>query len=145
MIFKIYCLKDELGNMKYIGYTSLSEARRMAEHRHSHSQRKNYKFEVLDVFDTKAEALEAERAYIEQYREIYELENIANGQGYPEAFDGRRGITNRKKVYCFETEQVYDSCSEAAEKLNISKSQHIARVARGERNSCHGYHFKFAS
>lgn len=144
MIFKIYCLRDETGKVRYIGYTSLSEARRMAEHRHSHPERRGWTFSVLDVFDTKREALEAERLYIKQYREDGALDNVADGQGYPESFDGHRGLWKAVPVYCVETDTVYPSCTAAAEQLGINKPQHIARCVRGERLSCHGYHFREA-
>jgi len=145
MIFKIYCLRDETDTVRYIGYTSLSECRRMAEHRHSHPERRGWKFEVIDVFDTKKEALEAERLYIAQYRDSTpNLDNVADGQGYPESLDGYRGVGHRLPVYCVETDTVYKSCTEAAEALNIPHAQHVARCVSGHRLSCHGYHFRKA-
>ena len=47
-----------------------------------------------------------------------------------------------KKVYCIETNTIYPSCRIAESELNITHNT-VARVARGERESTKGYHFKF--
>lgn len=47
-----------------------------------------------------------------------------------------------KKVYCKETDKVYESCQKAESELFLPRNM-VSRVARGERKSVHGYHFKY--
>lgn len=143
MLYKIYCLKDQTGEIRYVGYTSLSEARRMAEHRYSHPERKTYTFHVLDVFDNKAEALAAEREYISQ---LCPPENIAPGQGYPESLIAGREVAHAKqskKVYCPELDAIFPSMNAAAEATGANRNK-VKECCHGRRNTTHGLHFQFA-
>lgn len=47
---------------------------------------------------------------------------------------------NCRKVYCFETEKIYNSYSEAAKELGLYQSE-ISRICNGERKASKGYHF----
>lgn len=51
---------------------------------------------------------------------------------------------NARKVYCFETNTLYDSGASAAKelKLNVGNAN-VCRCCRGETKSCGGYHFCF--
>lgn len=143
MLFKIYCLKNQQDEIRYVGYTSLSEARRMAEHRYSHPERRDYTFHVLDVFDTKREALEAERMYIQM---LNPPENVASGQGFPGSLvEGRDTAHKRqsKRVYCFETDKYYPSMADAARELGVNRDK-IKLCCQGKRKTTSGMHFRFA-
>ena len=143
MLYKIYCLKDQTGTIRYVGYTSLSEARRMAEHRHSHPERRTYTFHVLDVFDNKPDALAAEREYIKQ---LCPVENIAPGQGYPDSLVIGREIVHAKQskaVYCPELEQTFVSVNEAARQTGANRNK-VKECCQGGRNTTHGFHFQYA-
>lgn len=142
MLYKIYCLKNEDEEIMYIGYTSLSEARRMCEHRHSHPHRRAYTFHVLDVFDNKKDALEAERAYISAYNPP---ENIAPGQGYPASLAAGRIISHKNAslpVECIDTGIIYESISAAAEATGSNRN-HVKDCCRKRRHMTNGLHFRF--
>ncbi len=49
-----------------------------------------------------------------------------------------------KKVICLNTSVTYAACNEAEKMLGLVKNT-VARVARGERESIHGFKFQFAS
>lgn len=142
MLYKIYCLKNENNEVMYIGYTSLSEARRMAEHRHSHPHRAAYTFHIMDVFDNKADALAAEREYIKAYNPP---ENIAPGQGYPDSLVQGREVSHARqsrKVICLDTGVVYASVNEAAA-LTGSNRNHVKDCCHRTRHQTNGLHFQF--
>lgn len=142
MLYKIYYLADGTGSMRYIGYTSLSEARRMAEHRFSHPHRRSYTFHLLDVFDNKKDALEAERQYIAAYRPP---ENIAPGQGWPESLEvGRQTIAKirGRAVRCIDTGETYASVAEAERMTGIPRLR-IKDCCHHRRQSTQGKHFCF--
>lgn len=143
MIYKIYCLEDENGKVMYIGYTSLTEAKRMAEHRHSHPNRRSYRFHVIDVFDNKKEALAAERKYIKMYNPE---ENIAPGQGYPESLVEGRKKSNANRslpVLCIDTGVVYPNISEAARQTGSNRN-HVKDCCHNRRHQTNNLHFRFA-
>ena len=48
----------------------------------------------------------------------------------------------RKRVLCIETNQIFNSCEEAAEVLKINRTS-ISRNASGKRKSANGLHFKY--
>lgn len=143
MLYKIYCLKDQNNEIRYVGYTSLSKARRMAEHRYSHPERRDYTFHVLDVFDNKQEALEAEREYIKM---LMPPENIAPGQGYPESLKAGRitsGAHKAKRVYCPELDKYFSSVADAARETGANRSK-VKDCCVGRRNTTHELHFQYA-
>lgn len=49
---------------------------------------------------------------------------------------------NKKKVYCFETDTIYDSVHECARQLGLNASA-ISAVCRGKHRHCHNYRFKY--
>lgn len=51
---------------------------------------------------------------------------------------------NRKKVYCYETDKIYETLREASEELDCD-SGHISAVCKGKYGykSVKGYHFKY--
>lgn len=52
------------------------------------------------------------------------------------------GVARRKKVYCFETNTIYKSITEASKVLKLSKS-HISAVCLGKEKHTKNYHFEF--
>lgn len=143
MIYKIYCLKNSDGEIRYVGYTTLSEARRMCEHRHSHPERRGYTFHVLDVFDDKKSALDAERQYIAM---LNPPENIAPGQGFPDSLIEGRVVSHAKmskRVYCSDLDQSFPSINDAA-RLTNSNRNHVKDCCFGKRKTTNGLHFRFA-
>ncbi len=50
---------------------------------------------------------------------------------------------NKNKIYCFETDIIYEDSIDARNKLGLNSSPHILDVCNGKRNTCGGYHFKF--
>lgn len=53
--------------------------------------------------------------------------------------------TQGTKVYCKETNTVYDSMREAAEALGLPSGSGISAVCRGIQKQTHGYHFSYAA
>lgn len=47
-----------------------------------------------------------------------------------------------KKVLCKENKKIYKSCQHAEKDLELVKNT-VSRVARGERDGIHGYHFEY--
>lgn len=83
--------------------------------------------------------LMAEEKYFKEFapqQHLYEEYNIIN--------DGILPIkrTKYKKIYCVETDKIYDSSKQIGEELNI-KQNLINPVARGDKKSTNGYHFKY--
>ena len=58
--------------------------------------------------------------------------------------DAKYNITysKGKKIYCVETDTVYNSQREAADALNVDQGN-ISKVCRGIHSQTGGYHFKF--
>lgn len=50
---------------------------------------------------------------------------------------------SKKKVFCVETQEHFNSCREAEIKYGLVKNT-VSRAARGERDGIHGYHFVYA-
>lgn len=49
----------------------------------------------------------------------------------------------KKKVQCIETNEIFESASEAARKTQKTSQSKICMVCRGQRNTCGGYHWKY--
>ena len=49
----------------------------------------------------------------------------------------------KKKVQCIETNEIFESASEAARKTPKTSQSKICMVCRGQRNTCGGYHWKY--
>ena len=54
-----------------------------------------------------------------------------------------RKIDKMKKVYCIETDMIYESIAEAARVLNV-RPGNVQGVCEGKRNHTGGYHFRYA-
>ena len=72
--------------------------------------------------------------------------NISEGKkGIKFTDEHKKSLSNarsdKKKVRCVETNEVFNSFHEAARILNLPLSN-IARCANGERKTCHGLHFE---
>lgn len=51
----------------------------------------------------------------------------------------------RRKVICVETGQIYDSMTEAARCVPKTSESKISMCCSGKRNTCGGFHWKYAS
>lgn len=49
----------------------------------------------------------------------------------------------KRKVQCIETEEIFESASEAARKVPKTTQSKICMVCRGQRNTCGGYHWRY--
>lgn len=49
----------------------------------------------------------------------------------------------KRKVKCIETEEIFESASEAARKTPHTTQSKICMVCRGQRNTCGGYHWQY--
>jgi len=67
---------------------------------------------------------------------------ILSLEGRPTEVKRRIGSTMGRKVYCFETDTIYDSIGHAADALGIKFHQNISTAAT-KGGSTHGYHFKY--
>lgn len=51
---------------------------------------------------------------------------------------------SKKKVYCIETNKLFNSCREAEKEYGFARNT-VSRAARGERDGIHGYHFVYVN
>lgn len=49
----------------------------------------------------------------------------------------------KRKVKCIETEEIFESASEAARKTPNTTQSKICMVCRGQRKTCGGYHWQY--
>ena len=49
----------------------------------------------------------------------------------------------KRKVKCIETEEIFESASEAARKIPNTTQSKICMVCRGQRKTCGGYHWQY--
>lgn len=49
----------------------------------------------------------------------------------------------KKRVQCIETNEIFESASEAARKIPNTTQSKICMVCRGQRKTCGGYHWKY--
>lgn len=114
----IYCIKDDIGKIIYIGQTKNYQRRRW-EHRYRKHIPKTYTFEIIEECED-AEAIEKEKYYIKKYDTVINGINIAYGNGQfgikGTGFGGRFQANNEawkkrklKKVKCIENGIIYDS------------------------------------
>ena len=148
----IYCIKDDIGKIIYIGQTKNYQRRRW-EHRYRKHIPKNYTFEIIEECED-AEAIEKEKYYIKKYDTVINGINIAYGNGQfgikGTGFGGRFQANNEawkkrklKKVKCIENGIIYDSAKECAKALGIQNSGRINNVCNGYRKSYNRYHFEY--
>lgn len=60
----------------------------------------------------------------------------------PKEVKRRIGASLGRKVYCFETDTIYDSVGHAADELGIKYHQNVSTAA-AKGGTTHGYHFKY--
>ena len=61
----------------------------------------------------------------------------------PVQYKNRNNLTNKcKKVSCCQNNKIYNSCKDAEIDLSLVKNT-VARVARGDRSSIHGFTFRY--
>ena len=97
----------------------------------------------LGCYDDKKDAIKArliaEKKYFKEFapqQHLYKEFNIIDDGVEPTK------RTRLKKILCIENNKIYESSSEAEEKLNIS-AYLIRGVANGGKKSTHGLHFKY--
>lgn len=113
-------------------------------HRFWSEERKNQYIETckqesqrrIEETDWKEKLSEAQKKWWCREKESGNTRNFPKGKNHKWS----------KPVICIETGQYFDSCADAAEWVGYprSKSSFISRVANGDRNTCKGYHWKFA-
>ena len=110
----------------------------------------NFSHEVLEVLDSKAEALLKEKEYIKQFNSAnpkfgYNRHaNITVGYSHAEGnrvynYETGRTKNVRAKIECLETGQVFDSMTKAGEWLGASRE--AIRAAIKEERPCKGFTF----
>jgi hypothetical protein len=74
------------------------------------------------------------------------LEWVTSKENKKHAWDNSLYSSNHKKrkIICLETGKIFDSVIECSKILNIDRRT-IFRVLKGQRKSCNGYKFKYAS
>lgn len=148
-MYKIYKITNLLNNKVYIGQTKNSLSKRFSEHCSEKScciklrnaiqkyGKNNFIINVIDNANTKDEADIKERYWISK------LDARNDNFGY-NILDGGHNPTStqKKKVICLETREVFESASELARILNV-RVDTVARVARGERPRLKGKHYAY--
>ena len=64
-------------------------------------------------------------------------------QRYGNELTKKANESTRKKVRCIETNQIFNSASEAASFLGHSSGAHIGQVCNGQRKTCFGLHWEW--
>lgn len=150
----IYCIKDDKGNIIYVGQTKNFQRRRW-EHRYRRHIPKSYTFDILEECDDN-QAIEKERYYIKLYDTVNNGMNVVYGNGHygikgvDSGFGGRFQKNNKawenrnwKKVKCIETGIIYNSAKECAIDMGIENAGRINNVCNGNKKSYHKYHFEY--
>lgn len=58
--------------------------------------------------------------------------------------DIKKYSNSAKPIYCVELDEPFPSASKCAKELGISL-QNIRKVLKGQRQTCHGYHFYYVT
>ena len=146
---RVYCLKNELNEIVYIGQTKLPLDERYKQHCKVYPHRKSYTIHLLHESDDKNLIDYLETYYIRLYDTFEYGENNNFGKGQKGMGPLKTSFKNNntfgklgtKKVLCIETNIIYNSVKEASEKLNL-KANNISAVCNGRQKSTGGYHFK---
>ena len=169
-MYKVYCLKDIIGKIVYVGYTGKSLRTRLTGHRSNHKDRSDLSIELLQNAKDKTEAKSLEIQYQLKHNTLYPnglnrcLGHKNNdGQklliaGINTRF-GKRPKTDieeqkrkeaarlsqmrlRKPVRCIETGIVYESVSMCAKTLGLSVGN-LSMVLNKKRPKTQELHFEF--
>lgn len=146
--YKIYMHRNLINNKVYIGQTRDDLKRRFksgygyrsSPHFYASIQKygwNNFEHTILEENLTADQANERERFWIQVFRsteEEYGYNLTSGGRGQPEK---RSNKILRKKVYCKETKQCFDSITEAAEWAGLKKTggSNITSQIKGNRKS----------
>lgn len=149
--YKVYCLKDINGNVKYVGMTSRSLHDMWINHCKVYKHRKNYIIELIHQYDRKDDAVKAETFFIKYYDTVNNGENISYGVGRlglgatDTSFKAGNlyGTIPTHYFICNETGDV-GTAKELSELLGCYL-HHIYDVAKGTRKTTHGYTFSYIS
>lgn len=150
MIYRIYCLKNELDEIVYVGQTNRELSVRLSEHKRRFENRKYYTIHLLEETTDLDKANELETYYIKKYNTVENGENITYGKGTKglgaNETSFKKGNTfckmGTKKVEFIETGEIFDSITECSKKLNLDASN-ISAVCKGKRKSTGNKHFRF--
>lgn len=150
--YTIYCHKNKINNMVYIGITKRPVKQRWQNGRGYCKQPKfynailkygwdNFEHIILEEnIPTETEALKKESYYIKIYNSVENgyniLEDALNNPSYTVCYI---------PIYCIEKNTYYKSITDATRQLGFPEPGDIEKVIRGERNGCHGLHFLKAS
>ena len=126
----------------------------------------NFKHEIVATNLTREEACEMEIELINKYHSTdtrygynmkeggqhgslaqESIEKLRKSQmGHPVSERVKKILAecNSIKVICIETKEIFDSITEAADKMNLCRTS-VARAARGNQENCGGYHFAWLS
>lgn len=150
MIYRIYCLKNKLNKVVYIGQTNRNLKTRLSEHQRKFEHRKDYTIHLLEEISDIKKADELETHYIIKYDTVKNGENVTYGKGRKGLGPNKTSFKKdniyckmgTKKVECIETGEIFDSLSECSKQLNLNISN-ISDVCKGKRKSTGGKHFRF--
>lgn len=147
---EVYKITNVATNMVYIGATTSSADRRLADHLSKASSegtklqvamfehpREVFVLEVIDTASNQDELAQKEIDYIEQYN------------SFREGYNSNRGGGMQKTVYQFEldgTESIasYQSLADASEAVDSSPKS-ISNACIGYNKSCNGYRWSYNS
>lgn len=154
----IYKMTNKINGMIYIGQTTQSLKRRIASHK-SHLKNtktklakalKKYTFENFDIYtidyaENQEELNQKEIYWINYYDTLNRYKGYNTKEGGSNGKFSKEGLINlrkshiRRKVYCIETKEIFNSIKEAEEKYNCKS--YISRACRGKNNIVKGLHW----
>lgn len=166
-MFKVYALLNKTGQIVYIGITKRSLHDRFRHHKTTFPERSDLKIQLIQEFENKYQAQEAEILFQKQYdtvenglNKIYGSINHdgsrLTGPGIPTRFGNREKTAGeelkrlknlkeaikeqRKKIKCVNTGIEYESISMCAKVLGLSVGN-LSMVLQGKRPHTKGLKF----
>lgn len=166
-MYKVYALINKKEEVVYVGYTKRSLHDRWRHHKNTFPERADLNIKLLQEFENKEQAKEAEILFQKQYKTVdiglnkcYGHKNN-DGSILKEAGKNTRFIKNRivdeelrllnlkksiekqrKRIRCVNTGIEYESISECAKVLKLSIGN-LSLVLRGKRPHTKGLKFEF--
>ena len=159
--YKIYAIVDVTTDLPvYIGSTSRTLKQRFAGHCYCPTSamyndintygKDRYTIVQLDSADTKADALKKESMLTRHFKSFCELKNVDIGNEKSDAHkqkisDAKKGVSNEKlkrKIYCPDTDEIFDGISDASRKYGIPAGN-IAFVCQNKRKTAGKKHWKY--